>query len=56
MVREHYVGLLRKALKNQLGDVGRLEYNIVVDNSSKNGTPNTTKMPSCGNAAETKMH
>jgi chromosomal replication initiator protein len=55
-LEEHYVGLLRKALKNQLGDVGRLEYNIVVDNSSKNGTPNTTKMPSCGNAAETKMH
>jgi chromosomal replication initiator protein len=54
-LEEHYVGLLRKALKNQLGDVGRLEYNIVVDNSSKNGTPYTTNIPSNGNGAEAKM-
>ena len=27
-LEEHYVGLLRKTVKKQLGDNGRLEYNI----------------------------
>jgi chromosomal replication initiator protein len=51
-LEEHYVGLLRKTVKQQLGEEGRLEYNIVVDNKSSNsGSPYTTKMPSSGNAA-----
>src|ERR1039457_419676 len=33
-LEEHYVGLLRKTIKKQLGDDGRLEYNIVVEQSS----------------------
>ncbi|MBY0245708.1 MAG: chromosomal replication initiator protein DnaA, partial [Sphingobacteriaceae bacterium] len=30
-LEEHFVVLLRKAVKQQLGPEGRLEYNIVVD-------------------------
>ncbi len=52
-LEEHYVGLLRKTVKKQLGDEGRLEYNIVVEKSSNN-KPYTTNMPSNGNGAEGK--
>jgi chromosomal replication initiator protein len=52
-LEEHYVGLLRKTVKKQLGEDGRLEYNIVVEKSS-NSTPFTTNMPSNGNGAEGK--
>lgn len=53
-LEEHYVGLLRKTVKKQLGDSGRLEYNIVVEKSSKSMAPYTTNMPSNGNGAEGK--
>jgi chromosomal replication initiator protein len=52
-LEEHYVGLLRKTIKKQLGDEGRLEYNIVVEQSSSS-KPYTTNMPSNGNGAEAK--
>ncbi len=52
-LEEHYVGLLRKTVKKQLGEEGRLEYNIVVEKSSAN-IPYTTNMPSNGNGAEGK--
>ncbi|WP_423149584.1 chromosomal replication initiator protein DnaA [Rubrolithibacter danxiaensis] len=52
-LEEHYVGLLRKTVKKQLGEDGRLEYNIVVEKSSNN-KPFTTNMPSNGNGAEGK--
>jgi chromosomal replication initiator protein len=52
-LEEHYVGLLRKTIKKQLGDEGRLEYNIVVDQSSST-KPYTTNMPSNGNGSEGK--
>ena len=52
-LEEHYVGLLRKTVKKQLGEEGRLEYNIVVEKSS-NSIPFTTNMPSNGNGAEGK--
>lgn len=51
-LEEHYVGLLRKTIKNQLGDEGRLEYNIVMEQSSSK--PYTTNMPSNGNGSEGK--
>ena len=53
-LEEHYVGLLRKTVKKQLGEEGRLEYNIVVEKSSNN-KPYTTNMPSNGNGAEAKQ-
>src|SRR3569833_1795408 len=52
-LEEHYVGLLRKTIKKQLGDDGRLEYNIVVEQSSSS-KPYTTNLPSNGNGAEAK--
>lgn len=52
-LEEHYVGLLRKTIKKQLGDSGRLEYNIVVEKSSSK-KPYTTNLPSSGNGAEGK--
>lgn len=51
-LEEHYVGLLRKTIKNQLGEEGRLEYNIVMEQSSSK--PYTTNMPSNGNGSEGK--
>lgn len=52
-LEEHYVGLLRKTVKKQLGEEGRLEYNIVVEKSSAS-KPYTTNIPSNGNGAEGK--
>src|SRR5690606_38765558 len=52
-LEEHYVGLLRKTIKKQLGENGRLEYNIVVEKSSTSN-PYTTNIPSNGNGAEGK--
>jgi chromosomal replication initiator protein len=52
-IEEHYVGLLRKTIKKQLGDNARLEYNIVVEKSSSQ-KPYTTNLPSSGNGAEGK--
>ncbi len=52
-LEEHYVGLLRKTIKKQLGDTARLEYNIVVEKSSSQ-KPYTTNLPSSGNGAEGK--
>lgn len=49
-LEEHYVSLLRKTVKQQLGENGRLEYNIVVEKSS-NSNPYTTNIPSHGNGA-----
>lgn len=52
-LEEHYVGLLRKTVKKQLGENASLEYNIVVEKSS-NSNPYTTNMPSNGNGAAGK--
>ena len=52
-LEEHYVGLLRKTVKKQLGEEGLLVYNIVVEKSSTS-IPFTTNMPSNGNGAEGK--
>lgn len=49
-LEEHYVNLLRKTVKQQLGENARLEYNIVVEKSS-NSNPYTTNIPSNGNGA-----
>jgi len=43
-LEEHYIDLLRKTVKNELGKEGRLEYSIIVDNS-RHSAPQTTKLP-----------
>lgn len=60
-LEEHYVGLLRKTVKQQLGEEGRLEYNIVVDKSPgsispypavNQGTPHNTTQKVQGSSAQ----
>ena len=45
-LEEHYINLLKKTIKKELGSEGRLEYSIIMDNTS-NGTtqPYTVKYP-----------
>lgn len=44
-LEEHYVTLLRKTIKRELGSNARLEYRIVVENSSGNSSPYTIDYP-----------
>ncbi|MCX6305580.1 MAG: chromosomal replication initiator protein DnaA [Bacteroidetes bacterium] len=41
-LEEHYIGLLKKTIRKELGPEGRLEYSIIVDNSE---IPYTIKVP-----------
>ncbi|MFN9882467.1 MAG: DnaA N-terminal domain-containing protein, partial [Bacteroidota bacterium] len=43
-LEEHYVSLLRKTIKRELGNDARLEYQIIVDNNS-NHNPYTINIP-----------
>lgn len=44
-LEEHYINLLKKTIKKELGQNGRLEYSIVMQNSLNNGPPYTIKVP-----------
>ncbi len=44
-LEEHYITLLKKVIKKELGNEGRLEYSIVMENRGKNATPYTVKLP-----------
>ncbi len=44
-LEEHYIGLLKKVIKKELGPNGRLEYSIVMENNTSNSTPYTVKLP-----------
>lgn len=44
-LEEHYVSLLRKTIKRELGNDGRLEYRIVMDNSSSSQKKTTVNYP-----------
>ncbi|MEX0967821.1 MAG: chromosomal replication initiator protein DnaA [Bacteroidia bacterium] len=44
-LEEHYVNLLKKTLKKELGAGSKLEYNIVVEQSSGSHKPYTINMP-----------
>ena len=44
-LEEHYVSILRKALKRELSNEARLEYQVVVDNSSQKSGPFTVNIP-----------
>ncbi len=45
-LEEHYINLLKKTIKKELGAKGRLEYSIVMENSPNNSPSYTIKMPS----------
>jgi chromosomal replication initiator protein len=45
-LEEHYITLLKKIIKKELGTTGRLEYSIVMENNKNNiGKPYTVKVP-----------
>lgn len=44
-LEEHYITLLRKVVKKELGSEGTLEYSIVMENNHKTTSPYTVKIP-----------
>ncbi len=50
-LEEHYVALLKKTIKKELGQDGRLEYSIIMDNSYQNATPYAIRIPSSNKKA-----
>lgn len=44
-LEEHYISLLRKTVKKELGPEGKLEYSIVMENSFNSTKPYTVKIP-----------
>ena len=51
-LEEHYVSLLQKALKQELGIGSKLEYNIIVGNGSGANSPYTINVPTNKNQKE----
>ncbi len=47
-LEEHYVTLLRKTIKREIGNDARLEYRIVIENSTGNRNPYTINIPTFG--------
>jgi chromosomal replication initiator protein len=45
-LEEHYITLLKKTIRKELGNEGRLEYSIVMENSFDASLPYTVKAPS----------
>src|SRR5690606_39455814 len=50
-LEEHYIGLLKKIIKRELGDEGRLEYSIVMENQFRSAKPYTVKIPTSNSRA-----
>lgn len=48
-LEEHYVEVLKKAIRSQFGDKGRLEYQILVDNHRKIGKTAEDEIKAAGN-------
>ena len=48
-LEEHYIGLLKKTIKKELGTDGRLEYSIIMENGFQSAHPYTVKMPTSEN-------
>jgi chromosomal replication initiator protein len=44
-LEEHYIGLLKKTIKKELGIEGRLEYSIIMDNTEEEPGPYTINIP-----------
>lgn len=44
-LEEHYVTLLKKTIKKEMGPGAKLEYNIIVENSSNGVKPSTINVP-----------
>jgi len=50
-LEEHYIGLLKKVIKKELGANGRLEYSIIMEKNATNSTPYTVKLPTSGKSS-----
>lgn len=50
-LEEHYISLLRKTVKKELGPEGKLEYSIIMENSVHNPKPYTVKIPTTNRQA-----
>src|SRR5690554_928264 len=50
-LEEHYISLLRKTIKKELGTEGKLEYSIVMENTLHNPKPYTVKIPTSNREA-----
>jgi chromosomal replication initiator protein len=44
-LEEHYITLLKKTVKKELGSEGRLEYSVIMENSYNNSPPYTVNFP-----------
>jgi chromosomal replication initiator protein len=52
-LEEHYITLLKKVIKKELGPEGKLEYSIIMDNNFNSSKPYTVNIPT-SNRKETK--
>jgi chromosomal replication initiator protein len=50
-LEEHYINLLKKTIKKELGTEGRLEYSIIMDNSFQSANPYSIKVPTSNKKA-----
>lgn len=50
-LEEHYIQLLKKTIRKELGEEGKLEYSIVMENTSQNSNPYTVKIPTTNKRA-----
>ena len=50
-LEEHYIDLLKKIIRKELGSEGRLEYSIIMENSYNSSTPYTVKVPTSNSKA-----
>ncbi|KAA3651450.1 MAG: chromosomal replication initiator protein DnaA [Bacteroidetes bacterium] len=50
-LEEHYISLLRKTIKKELGSEGKLEYSIIMENNMNNPKPYTVKIPTTNRQA-----
>lgn len=50
-LEEHYISLLRKTIKKELGTEGKLEYSIIMENNVNSPKPYTVKIPTTNRQA-----
>jgi len=50
-LEEHYITLLRKTIKKELGTEGKLEYSIIMENGINNPKPYTVRIPTTNRQA-----
>lgn len=50
-LEEHYINLLKKTIKKELGTEGRLEYSIIMDNSFQSANPYSIRVPTSNRRA-----